>query len=277
MSSAIFSSSSAKLRQQLQALLLRYWIVSKNHYGGTVTVRGPSLKVYAERVGFLHKSGEIKSTKFYPQRESVPYEMFITIKNIRKLIPQVNSKGWYKDKEGKSRRTNIYWNHSDVYAKHTTWDHIQNWWDDVGDNIEKLSPIVAKRVKFLLETKFLWQEVISIKDSGKRRVLDISLPAGPELLAHGYTANGFINHNSFGGQTVTLDYDHTAGYESAIGRIREDIENRLPEAKQRVFRKAEGLGVAGVRPLSPKHMLLMRTERYLIQNYWEVITSLGLI
>jgi len=52
---------------------------------------------------------------------------------------------------------------------------------------------------------------------------------------------------SFGGQTVTLDYDRTGGIESEIGRLMEFITEHLTRAKTAVLR-GRSLGIVSVRP-----------------------------
>ena len=67
------------------------------------------------------------------------------------------------------------------------------------------------------------------------------------LLNSLYMAEGLLAF-SFGGQTVTLDYDHTGWVEASSARAMEFINMNLSRDKMAVLRRATPTGVVAVRP-----------------------------
>ena len=261
-----FYSCSETLRTQLQALLLRFGIVSTNRWKNEcVAVSGRSLVLYDEKVGWLHKSGVVNKGQIKPQKEAVPEDVFVTIKNIRNLLPQVNSRGWYLDKHGDQKQAILGWKETKLRNHFVTWEHVEDWWSQSSKYIEELNPILADRINFLLETKFMWVPITSIEDAGKNHVLDPCLNESEDVLGHSFTANGIVNHNSFSGQTVTLDYDRFSGLESAYSRAIEFFEKTLTPAKTKFFRKTTPAAAFAGRPV-----------RYTgIQNYVYPVANFG--
>ena len=253
--SVIMCSTSSTLRSQLQSLLLRFGIVSKDDGNMQLTIRGPSLRRYMDHIGLLHKTGradEMSDGPLYPVRESVPPELLDAIRNIRQLIHGLGHKGYYHESDGTTRRVktrlrngNCAW--TNAYTKYTTWDTLQRWWDVCGDDITYMSPDLASDIEFLLDTRFVWKRVTSIEKAGRRRVLDPTLPDGDDTLAHAFVANGIVNHNS--GQTVSLSYDHTGNIDSAISRLTEWWTTNITPTKQAAFRKSTVTAIVGTRPV----------------------------
>jgi hypothetical protein len=84
---------------------------------------------------------------------------------------------------------------------------------------------------------------------------------------------------SFGGQTVTLDYDHTGNLDSAISRMWDWLNTTLPPAKTAILRRSSATGVAGVRPLrvAAAYSYVYRMESYLATDLPTFLTTMGLL
>jgi len=86
---------------------------------------------------------------------------------------------------------------------------------------------------------------------------------------------------SFGGQTVTLDYDHTGGYDSAIGRMQQYLESSpgLGNVKQGIMRRATPTGIVAVRPTSYRGLynFVYRVESINSQNIPQLLSLFGLL
>jgi intein/homing endonuclease len=263
----IFCSTSDVLRKQVQVLLLRFGIVSVNDKSAKVVVRGPSFNKYVEKIGFLTKGEAILNKKMYPQLESIPKDLFFTLANIERFIPQIAYKGWLTNKDGSKRRVSTKWKwgrHVAYGTTHVTWDHVQRWWEDVKQIVMELAPsYIVERVEFLLSTRFQWSEVTSIESGGPKRVLDPSLVGGSNLLDHGICTNGIVTHNS--GQNVTLNYDHKSGLSEGYQRAIDFLQTSITQTKTPLLRRGSATGVyAG------------RTYRFnLMQNYVVKIDSSG--
>ncbi len=251
-SQIFFCSFSPRLRQQVQALLLRFGVVSRNA-DKVVTVRQPSLDRYVERVGFLHKGGDVEPCDV-SIREALPEPIGRTLRNITQLFGL--RRGW---RDG--RRYTMGWQRRDL--KYTAWRHLESWWGRHRETAEQLDPEVAARIAWLLDNRFSWQEVTAIEPAGRRAVMDPSLAGGPGTLDHAFTAGGFVTHNS--GQTVTLNYDHTSGLEAGIQRALDFMNERLTPAKMALHRRAMGVGSFAGKPM-----------RYnALHNYTFKISSFG--
>jgi len=269
--SIIFSSFSKTLRSQLQTLLLRFGIVSRNS-GCNVTVRGPSLRRYIDQIGFQYKGGPCTLSKFYTQREAIPSSVFETIRNIRSLLPNVGPCGWHTDASGKKQRVQLHWDHGDHYAKYTTWDHVQKWWDDGrSDVVKRLRPDLFESIDFLLRTRYLWKPVTDISAHGKVRVLDPCLPEGCELLSPGFTASGFVNHNS--GQTTSLDYDHFGSLDGLAQNMRDWLDSNVPMTKMGLFRRRSAVAKLSTRPVDYQ----FRSMAYKIHTGPPLSTGYGIL
>lgn len=235
-----FSSFSPTLRSQLQALLLRFGIVSRNA-GINVTVRQPSLDIYATSVGFLHKGGEVTDLVNSSIRESLPEVLTKRLRSITALFGL--NQGWARNRD-------------DAY---------------------EIDPEVAARVERLVEMPVLWQTVTMIEPVGVRHVMDPSLYGGPDLLDHSFTAGGFVTHNS--GQTTTLNYDHTGNIDTAISRAVDFIREGLGPAKTAVYRRQAGVGTVAGRPtrISGLHNYVYPIARIGSQDIVQLYSQMGLL
>lgn len=223
----IFTSYSHKFRNQLMSLLLRFGILARDNGFDRVTLIGPDVRLYAAKIGFLQKRGDIDLERPLQVggRTALPIEMFEALRNIKDLIPEVNAKGWWDNPEtGEKERVTVRWDHSGKgCTTYTGKENLRRWYEDRKAALQKVGAFdLIRRIEFHLDRDVRWQCVMSITDAGERRVLDPSLPDGSgDVLDHAFTAQGFVNHNS--GQSVTLDLDQTSLYSEVAQRMLEEL------------------------------------------------------
>jgi len=87
---------------------------------------------------------------------------------------------------------------------------------------------------------------------------------------------------SFSGQTVTLDYDHSGGLDSAISRMTEFLTRQpggLSDTKIGFMRRATPVGVMAGRPLkyAGRHSFVYRTDAMNSSNFINLLASFGLL
>lgn len=274
----IFTSYSEKWRNQLQAVLLRFGIVSRDNGRDRVTIRGTSLSKYINKIGFLHKNGEIlKTNRFYTKREIIPFPVIETIREKTKTVS--SNKGWYVTRTGERKRAKISWHRSggDWYSKHVTKARLRKWWESAEEYFEDTDPDFSNKVNFLLNHNILWMPVKSIETYGEVNVVDISLEGGPKLLDHGFTAGGIIVHNS--GQTVTLDYDHAPMLAEAINRFRDYLDNAVTPAKVAFIRATSSVGVFSGKPLGFRalHRFTFPLQSFQSGDIIQTLSSIGIL
>lgn len=267
-SQIFFCSFSERLRYQLQALFLRFGIVSRNA-NSVVTVRQPSLALYVDKVGFLRKGGKVQNLTLTSVRESLPRALTRRLHCITELFGI--TRGWARN----GQRYTMGWKLRD--RKRIARWHLEDWWKQNRESAYEVDADVAERIRWLIETPILWQEVVSIEEAGSRRVMDPALHGGPQLLDHSFTAGGIITHNS--GQTVTLNYDHTGNIDTAISRATDFIREGLGPAKTAVYRRQAGVGVMGGRPyrVSGLHNYVYPISRMSSQDILGLFTYYGLL
>jgi len=254
----LFLSSSRQLLSDIQQLLLRFGIISKKDNPdvinpekiGKVTIRGLSLARYAKDVGFLFKGLDYKEkSRYYPQREALNPEILHSIMNLGKQLGL--NKGWLDTPNGK-KRYSVYWNHNakgtsnNGHCQFVTWEHINSWFQDRGDDLKELSPEIWNNVNNLLETGFLWKKVTLVEKLDRRDVVDPSFTAKGNYLDHAFMTNGLITHNS--GQTVTLEYNPGADIEGIMSTFKEILDNSVSKIKQQLLRQASAVGSIATRP-----------------------------
>jgi intein/homing endonuclease len=247
---AIFCSSSHQLLSDLQQLLLRFGIVSKKFNPtvtcGRVTICGPSLVRYADKIGFLIKGKDFKSkSRYYPQREALNPEILHALMDLPTRLGI--RKGW---KNGK--RYSIHWAHNakgphkNGHCLYVTWEHIEKWFKDRCDDLIQLDVTIWQRINLLLESKFLWKKVTKIDALGQRDVIDPSFLERDRPLDHAFITNGIVTHNS--GQTVTLDYNPGADIEGIMATFKEVLDTHVSKVKQQLLRASSGVGSIATRP-----------------------------
>jgi len=91
------------------------------------------------------------------------------------------------------------------------------------------------------------EEISSITSAEKQTTYDVCLPETDSPLSHGFIANGFVVHNSYGGQTLSLDLDHTGTYSEAASMWQQYLDDNARPAKLCVLRRG-GNTVVGLRP-----------------------------
>ena len=277
---AIFCSSSHRLLSDLQQLLLRFGIISKKVdpiplVGGRVTVRGLSLVRYAEKIGFLFKGKEFSArTRYYPQREALNPEILHGIMELPNTLGL--KRGW---KDGK--RYSVYWAHNakgpdkNGHCSYITWDHVENWFKDRGDDLYALDTDIWQRIKLLLETNYLWKKVTLVEQLDRRDVIDPSFREHGNYLDHAFVTNGLITHNS--GQTVTLDYNPGADIDSLISTFKEILDNSVSKVKQQLLRQSSGVGSIATRPYRYRTNVVFPVSSGPGQTQFIRLQELGLI
>lgn len=282
-SDLILSSSSYQLLSDLQQLLLRFGVISskrnpKDQIVGHVSVRGSSLALYAEVVGFLFKGSDFQEkSKYYPQREALNPEILKGLIGIRHQLG-VNSKGWATDELGNIKRYNLYWEHNAKLAKHITWEHVEDWFADKGDVVRELNPEIWSRLQTLLDTCFLWKKVTSLEKLDIRDVVDPSFKAEGGVLDHAFITNGIVTHNT--GQTVTLGYNPGAELDGIIDRMNTAVNEQAAKTKGGIVRAGSSAGFISTRPQRFRSGLLYKigsvSGTATNANVVQVLTSYGI-
>jgi intein/homing endonuclease len=279
---AIFCSSSHHLLSDLQQLLLRFGIVSKKFNPkksldgcGRVTICGPSLVSYADKVGFLTKGNEFKpKSRYYPQREALNPEVLHALMDLPNRLGI--KRGW---KDGK--RYSVYWAHNakgphkNGHCLHVTWEHIERWFKDRGDDLQQLDVTIWQHINLLLESKFLWKKVTEIETLGRRDVVDPSFLEQGRPLDHAFITNGLVTHNS--GQTVTLEYNPGADIDGIMSSFKEILDNQVSKVKQQLLRQSSAVGSIATRPYRYRTNVVFPVSSGPGQTYFQHLQELGLI
>jgi ribonucleoside-diphosphate reductase alpha chain len=94
----------------------------------------------------------------------------------------------------------------------------------LAERVTRLSPALGATIERVLDDEYLWDEVVSVADSGQALTYDFTVPG-----VHAFVANGIVSHNS-GGKTrraakmVILDAGHPD--------ILEFIDSKMLEEKK---------------------------------------------
>lgn len=269
-----FSSSSPKLRDDLKLLLLRFGIISKNRQGKdgevkSLLVRGPSLKKYADKIGFFRKGNGLHETfssnrfkyneghcskEFYNSHiESLPRFVLDYIKDVRKRN-RLGRTAWFDFGNGHKEQVEIsiekYHSRGSNYL---TYDELSNYFRKTKKTIKVFDKEMYRKLRRLLKYKFHFEKVVSNSKYGKAVVADPYLPelrtdsGNLRFLSNYFTCNGIVTHNS--GQTTTLDMDHTSQIDSFLSSLIEWVNTNLTKAKIATTR-SYGIGSVAVRPYS---------------------------
>jgi len=242
----IFSSISEKLLSDLQNLLLRFGIFStmkiKEGEVGCVSLSSDGCRKYKETIGFLFKGKDFEYGDItYAFTETVPVELTNNlIPNLKQKLGITPHNSWYNGTQFK-----IGSPHNRSSSGYITWEHYEDWINEVRDSLKELDPILLERLESLSKTKFLWKKVSSIEDAGYRDVIDPSFKDGDDFLAHAFISGGLVTHNT--GLSTTLDMDRTGMIESALGRMMDYLKTNLGPAKMKVYRSISGNTSVGVR------------------------------
>ena len=248
-----FASSSTKMLEQFQSLLLRFGIVtSKHRYTSEqvpqIHIPSSAIDIYAETIGFWHKGkNHTPRVRYYEQVEAYP-EFVRTY--IKSLFSGAN-KGWHTDPDtGKKFRV-----HSGLTLNSTqaifdsrcpTQKNLLFYLEHRSELLAKLKPEALEKLQRLTSLDFQWEAVHTVELlTEEERVIDPTLPDRDVDLAHHFYANGFVTHNS--GQAVTLDYDQTGAIDSAIQRLSEWLNAHITPQKIMISRQRSGVGSLGIR------------------------------
>lgn len=84
---------------------------------------------------------------------------------------------------------------------------------------------------------------------------------------------------SFGGQTVTLDYDHTGNIEAGISRAMDFLTNNLTNTKTPLLRRSISVGVMAGKPFryTALHNFTFRIAKYGSQDFLTLLSNIGLL
>ena len=88
---------------------------------------------------------------------------------------------------------------------------------------------------------------------------------------------------SFSGQSVTLDYDHQSGLDSAISRMWNWLESQVPQAKMAMVRSQSAIAVTGVTPVTFRRrnrvfrLGTVKNNTQLNLNYFNYFNNLGVL
>lgn len=305
--SVIFSSSSPKLKSDLQLLLLRFGIISKYNAfakAGKVTsvnVRGNSLKIYANEIGFWRKgngkhttydgntftykeSDCFKDENYNSHIESLPKKVLKYIKELRTR----NNLGEWIEINGVNKRLEISMDkYHSIGSNYLTYDELENYLDNLGNDIDYVEHELYERLKVLVKYRFNFERVVYNKQLKKKRVVgdpflqDIKNEDGTRnKLSHFFVCNGIVTHNS--GLTTTLDYDRTGNIETSMAGLLEFVNTNLTKTKTATA-YSTGIGSVFVRPYS-----VYQNARNLVIPYssstlgnqgssiWDLMVILGL-
>jgi hypothetical protein len=248
-----FASSSTKMLDQFQSLLLRFGIVtSKHRYTSAqvpqIHVPSSAIDIYADTIGFWYKGRDHKPrVRYYEQVEAYPEFVGTYIKS---LFSGAN-RGWHTDPEtGKKFRvySGLTLNSTQAIfdSRCPTQKNLLFYLEQRTELLAKLQPEALKKLKYLADLDFQWESVYSIDAlKAEECVIDPTLPDREDDLAHHFYANGFVTHNS--GQAVTLDYDQTGAIDSAIQRLSEWLNAHITPQKIMISRQRSGVGSLGIR------------------------------
>ena len=182
-----YCSSSERLARDVHHLLLRFGIVSKLREKKTANaptfiiqiLRSADVKLFLDEIGFLPSSAkDLKA-----QNEIRPLLKTRQV-NQRRIYDTLPREFWTALKtEAASFATTL----------HATGLHVRNTGQDVTYlELEKfLQNCPQSKLKSYLDSDVIWDEVVSIEESGEEEVFDICVPS-----VSNFVANNLIVHNS---------------------------------------------------------------------------------
>jgi len=188
-----YGSTSKKLIEQLQIILLRLGIFSYINYK-KYQLRIPSefSSVFRKKIGFIsnRKIELLNKVEFkYTYFNKLPLT-YSHIKNKINMPRTVRINSSLQEKRKRKWRTNL----GISYKWFTTEEGI-----NALNSLEEVDKNLYKNIKNLLKNKYIFSKVHIIKHSKKRKIVyDIEVPKN-----HSFIANGIINHNSV---NITEDF-----------------------------------------------------------------------
>lgn len=198
-------------------------VITKNGYEVTCTPNEPFLVLTKDltlewkKVEDLHPGDSVAISK-EAQKDSLPnfvQESLSRVLNPRKNISQ--------------------YHHLEQYLEHTQ------------EPLQELAPTFLEKLNTLLKYRFHYEEIESIQDAGIQSTYDVCLPTTSNFLSNSFIANGFVVHNSYGGQTLSLDLDHTGTYSEAASMWQQWLDDNARPSKLCVLRRG-GNTTVGLRP-----------------------------
>jgi intein/homing endonuclease len=249
----IFSSSSSEVLHQIQNLLLRFGIISHlaeprptkdgSFHSGQVRIHSVYWDLYRDKVGFGVKDSYVPTCKRLAAR-GIPYVAEFVKKCTSKVV---TNGGWVGGvRKSVSLSTFLGKNYGHAFPKFVDPFRLGDYLQQTA--VGEVFPQLAKRLKELVDSGFVWDEVVSLERTTKRVVTyDVCL-SSVGVLPHALVANGFVVHNSFSGQTVNLEYDKAGPLGEVMSRWEAVIWERLPSLKMSIYRKAAGSSMVAVRP-----------------------------
>lgn len=97
---------------------------------------------------------------------------------------------------------------------------------------------LIEKLKILDQYKFFFVPVDTIEDlTAPMQVFDVSLPdKDGHFLSHAFYTNNIVSHNSYSGQSVSLDVDRTGQLESIAEKMRSYIDETFKNQKSNLVR-----------------------------------------
>jgi ribonucleoside-diphosphate reductase alpha chain len=189
------STKSCELARQLQVVLLNYGMISHRRSG---QVKGQTywrvLLCGANAEKFLDQVGFISQRKREARISSSPATNYDVVPHLLKhLRSRFRGRGFYTSATGETRRTDfggLFHRKGDI-----TYSNLQERLATVSAGLQELDPDALGTLVYVMEKRFLWDEVREIVEAGTAVTYDLTVPD-----VHAFATNGIVSHNS-GGKT----------------------------------------------------------------------------
>jgi len=221
--------------------------IGLNKVTGQLHLRGPSWDFYIKNIGFCDSRKEKialdnQAAYRFSQWEALPSFVRVYLNEITSRYKHTGtSKGYYKCIDGDLRRLCLslrYGTTIDPSSYNIQYDHIQQYIDNCGDSISLVDPSLLYRLQRLLKYNFQFEKIVSIEEAGNQVTYDVCLDNTQDDLPHALIANGFVAHNTYSGQTTTLDINREAGYSAAADKLMTFIKENLHIVKENMLRRS---------------------------------------
>ena len=201
-----FGSISEKLVKQIQIVLLNFGIVSsksvkrgtylgEKHFSNILSITGAEAEKFDELIGFgLKRKNERRQTKTSNTNIDV-------VPNIGKKLNHAVKSAVLTRAEHKK-----FWDYR-IERRRPSYGKLEELLEILNNKNAKGESL--NHLQAILENRFLFLEIAAIEES-EAQVYDLTVPE-----THSFTANGFINHNSFLAVALAVQ----ALFEKQVSRI----------------------------------------------------------
>jgi intein/homing endonuclease len=236
-----FCSSSLKMLGQFRTLItdLGFLCYSmEDHPQGLILNGSTSTLLYEEIKGYLGHSykKDIQTSYITPRRQGVPVDMIRDFLISRHIEREVNVGEWFRDDDdkpvlierwgqiaspflgsvvGKTKQENGVWLLRSSYKK--------NKYEELFFVLKKISPILYKNIKYIMDKAYVIEPLSYIKKCGKTDLYDLSIDRR-EVPA--FVANNIVVHNSGDASYSTLEQALSVFVEN-IRTLRDNITNKV--------------------------------------------------